>query len=283
MQETPNPPPVLVASPTQSSATSSSSLKAPGTPATPCTPAITMKNADESGAASKTNLIQRILQISEHGEGNRNQTRNLDTKAYNEDAKPTRGHNRMGRGVGNLSWRSNPKFLDEFHNNQDRNLRGGRGARGKPRMRGRGNFSPFGHQQHHFNEVNKNEWPSVGSGVYGSKDMDAMRPRDFKDNSFGMQGLRQFPAESNRLAAPYNYQALAHTHRERPKDSVMPDNMIYERPENRINERHDGNSQRFDAIRLPSPNLNRFGKPGQEWQQNQNQPLPYNSYSGQVS
>lgn len=270
MQETPNPPAFVASSaqPTASSSQPTVTSSSSSSNVVQSTQGIVGTSTDDVPA--KPDLIQRILEISE--------PRNVEAKSFNDESKLTRGHNRIGRGINSLSWRSNPKFHDDFHNSPERNMRGGRGPRAKQRMRGRGNFSPFGHQQHQYNDMNKHEW---SSNTYGSKEMEPLHARDVKDNNnFGNQNVRLFP-DSNRLPSPYNYQAFSQTQRERPKDpELSSDNVRFERHGNLLAERHDGNTTRFDALRLPSQNLNRFPKPGQEWQQSQGQ--TYTSYSGGV-
>ena len=266
--------PLMQESPNLSSFARSPTLPPTGTPSS-TKAQITSGNADSSFGdsieTSKPNLIQRILEISEQKDSNRGQVRHVESKPLNEESKSTRGLGRLGRGISNLSWRNNPKFHDDFISNQDRNIRAGRGGRVKQRVRGRDNFSPYRHQQHQ-----NNDWSPVGSGT---KDMDSLPGREFKDGNFGPHNMHPF---QDRMPMPYNYQAIAQPLRDRSKDHVSSDISHFERQDNLLGDGHDGNAQRFSTMRLPSPNLSRFAKPGQEWQQSAGHNLPYGHYSGQV-
>ena len=265
--------PTFSTSPTQSSTGASSTSKN----------AIILGNADSSLGELLTNPKadhnQRNVETADLGDNHhRGQPRNSENKSFHDEAKPMRGHSRFGRGNSSLSWRNSPKFQNDFVGNQDKNTRGGRSGRGKQRHhRGKGNFSPFGHQQHQFNE--KKDWSSVSSNIYAPKDIDSLPSRDFMDGNFSPQIMRPYP-DSNRMPSPY--QALPHHHRERPKDFVPSDVPHFDRQEHVHGERHEGNMQRFNPLRLSSPNLNRFGKPGQDWQQSPGHNMPFGPYPGQV-
>ena len=271
--------PLLQDSPTVSSPTPAHSSGVPSSKRNQITPGNADSSLGDSLGTPKANMTQRTIEGSEQGDHYRGQPRNTESKLFHDEAKPTRGHGRLGRGISSLSWRNNPKFQDDFVSSQDKNIRGGRGAHGKQRPRGKGNFSTFGHQQHQFND--RKEWPSVGSNIYAPKDIDSLPVREFNGGNFSSPNIRPYP-DNNRMPTPYNYQGLQNHHRDRPKDYAPSDGVQFERQEHVHAERRDGNAQRFNPIRLPSPNLNRFGKPAQEWQQSPGHNLPFAPYSAQV-
>ena len=256
--------------PTQSSTTSSSGKTHTG-------------DADSSSSDAfstpRTMLTQQIAEITGKGACYRSQPRNM-----HEEEKPLQSYSRLERGINSLSWRSNPQFHDDFGGNQNKKFRGGRIGRGKQRLRGKGNFSSFGHhkqqQQQQFND--RKEWPSNSSNPYSPKDTNSFPVRDFNEGNFNAQNLRPFP-ENNRMPSPYQVPPPPQSLRERSKDFGPSDAVHFERQDLIHGEQHDGIAHRFNPIRLSSPHCNRFGQPGQDWQQSPGQNHPFTPFPGQVN
>ena len=233
--------------------------------------------------SSKTSLIQRLLKITsetrdEDSQGDYSERRNGDKKPYGEDMKQQRGRGRIIRGGNNAPFRGSPKHHEDFGVDRG-NFRGGRGVRGRARGRGRGNSHHFGRQHHQFNDVPERQPLSGVNSPFGKRDTDPGQGRDFAGTSgmlFHQEGSRM-PNDGSRMPSPYSYQTLAKPHRDRP--SHPHDAVHLERQQNIHNEMPDTSSQRFSPMRHPRPNLNRFGKPGQEWQAPGS---PFNSFRNQV-